>query len=98
MISQDDIDAFIEEQDDVTLRVKISIVPFGDETKERVIREINISNLGRHVSIPGVYTYGVEVDKYKTEEYDVKLNHHRENGAETLVVEAIDMLLEEGVI
>lgn len=67
----------------MTLRVRVSIVPFGDETKEREIHQINISNISLY---PGDNCkYGVEVDKYKTEEYDSVVDHRRSLGALKLI-------------
>ena len=76
----------------MTLRVRISIVPSGDEEEEREIHQINISNLGS-TEKPNVYVYGVEVDKYKTREYDVTLDHIRQDGALKLVYEALGKVL-----
>lgn len=67
----------------MTLRVRISIVPFGDESKEREIHQINISNISLN---PGdSCQYGVELDKYKTGEYDSIVDHRRSLGALKLV-------------
>lgn len=77
----------------MTLRVRISIVPFGDETKEREIHQINISNLGDTGGKFGEYLYGVEVDKYKTGEYDVEVHHKREDGPLLLSAMALDEYL-----
>ena len=79
----------------MTLRVTLSIVPFGEEENERVIHTINISNLGpANPRYPGLHKYGIEVDKYKTEEYDAYVTHFRSVGPEELVFAAIDELLE----
>ena len=74
----------------MTLRVRISIVPFGDESKEREIHQINISNLGDKF---GEYKYGVEVDKYNTGEYDVHVYHRREDSPLLLSAMALDEYL-----
>ena len=67
----------------MTLRVEISIVPFGNEEKKRIIHQINISNISLN---PGDNCqYGVEVDKYKTEKYDSVVDHRRSLGALKLV-------------
>jgi hypothetical protein len=68
----------------LTLRVRVSIVPFGDEDKEREIHQINISNLGKDFE-GGATTYGVEMGKYKSGEYDFVVKHWREDGALRLV-------------
>lgn len=67
----------------MTLRVELSIIPFGNESKKRVIHQINISNISLN---PGDNCkYGVEVDKYKTGEYDSIVDHRRSLGALKLV-------------
>lgn len=76
----------------MTLRVRISIVPFGNEEEEKEIHQINISNLGL-VDFPDLCTYGVELDKYKTGEYDFHLDHSREGGALSLVAKSVEGLL-----
>ena len=68
----------------MTLRLELSIIPFGDEDGKRIIKTINISNLGS-VDDNGICLYGVEVDKYKTRKYDCTVTHKRSDGAETLV-------------
>jgi hypothetical protein len=80
----------------MTLRVRISIVPFGDEEKEREIHQINISNLGDTGDKFGECLYGVELDKYKTEKYDVEIAHKRQDGPLELVYKAISRLTEDG--
>ena len=77
----------------MTLRVRISIVPFGDESQEREIHQINISNLGDTGDEIGSCLYGVEVDKYKTSEYDVHVHHRREDGPLLLSAMALDEYL-----
>jgi hypothetical protein len=76
----------------VTLRVELSIVPFGDEDSKRVIHQINISNLGLSSTYPDQYEYGVEVDCYKTGDYNHKVFHRRDAGAIELVRKAIGEL------
>lgn len=75
----------------MTLRVKIEIVPFGEEEKVREIRRFNISNLGDYEL--GVSFYGVEVDKYKSHEYDFTVTHKRSDGAEALVNKVLERFL-----
>jgi len=82
----------------MTLRVTISIVPFGEEEKERAIRTINISNLGKaydDMRVDNPYRYGIEVDRYKTDEYDAFVFHYREDGPEILVSNVISTLKRE---
>ena len=72
----------------MTLRARISIVPFGDEDREEELHQINISNLEK---IAGdLCLYGVEVDKYKTREYDFLVEHYRSMGALELVRLALE--------
>ncbi len=78
----------------MTLRVRISIVPFGDETKEREIHQINISNLGE-ANIKEC-NYGIELDKYKSGSYLARVTHVREQGAITLVYKVLKRILELG--
>lgn len=73
----------------MTLRVRVSIVPFGDEDKEREIHQINISNLGKDFE-GGATTYGVEMDKYKSGGYDFIVKHWREDGALRLVEKVLN--------
>jgi hypothetical protein len=74
----------------MTLRVRISIVPFGDEEQEREIHQINISNLAS-LGL-GLCEYGVEMDKYKTGNYDFKITHQRQDGPLTLVYKVLEKL------
>ncbi len=74
----------------MTLRVRISIVPFGNESQEREIHQINISNL-KDWGL-GFAEYGVEVDKYKTDEYDFRLTHMRQEGALELVAKVMEKI------
>lgn len=76
----------------MTLRVRLSIVPFGDETREEEIRQINISNLGGTGA--GICSYGVEVDGYKRGEYDVLVTHKRSDGPLELVYKALGAYLD----
>lgn len=78
----------------MTLRVRISIVPFGDETKEREIHQINISNLGE--ANTKECNYGIELDEYKSGSYLGRVAHVREQGAITLVYKALKRILELG--
>lgn len=80
----------------MTLRVTLSIVPFGDEDNSRVIQEINISNLGpsdKNLLRSDVCEYGIEVDKYKTGEYDYRVVHDRKDGAVVLVERVLRELI-----
>jgi hypothetical protein len=77
----------------MTLRVRISIVPFGDEEQEREIHQINISNL-KDLGL-GLCEYGVEMEKYKTGNYDLKLTHQRQDGPLVLVSKVLGRLTYE---
>lgn len=77
----------------MTLRVELSIIPYGDEDGKRVIHTINISNLGG-IDF-GKYSYGVEVDKYKTEQYDHYVTHSRDAGALKLASKVLKKILND---
>jgi len=79
----------------MTLRVTISVVPFGNEDNEYELHQINISNLGPTGSPKDDdWVYGVEVDKYKTEEYDFTEIHHRPHGALVLASTVLNKVSE----
>ena len=73
----------------MTLRVTISVVPFGNEESEYELDQINISNIG---SYKGLTTYGVEINKYKTWEYDFFVQHKREDGSTELARKVLERL------
>lgn len=80
----------------MTLRVTLSIVPHGIEEDIYNIHQINISNLGpynKDLLRSDVCEYGVEVDKYKTEEYDYRIIHDRKDGPITLVSLALKEII-----
>lgn len=77
----------------MTLRVRIEIVPFGDETKKRELLTLNVSNVtfdeGRGPNEED--TYVVEKNQYK--QYDdttPKVFHNRLDGFEALVIAALE--------
>ena len=78
----------------MTLRVTISIVPFGNEDMEYDLDEINISNVGP--SSGGLTTYGVEVNKYKTGKSDFFVQHKRRDGSTELVRKVLERLSQNG--
>lgn len=80
----------------MTLRVRISIVPFGDESQEKEIHQVNISNIT--YAPKENCRYGVEVDKYKTGEYDVIVDHRRALGALKLVHGVFEELSTKGML
>lgn len=82
----------------MTLRVTLSIVPFGDETKERVIETLNISNTtfeeGRGPN--GEDIYRVEHNKYKAgRDRSPCVAHFRSDGAFKLAELAIQRTRQE---
>ena len=77
----------------MTLRIQVSIVPFGDETKKREILTLNISNVthkdGRGPN--GEDTYIIEKNDYKNyTDQTPRLHHHRDDGFEALVIAALE--------
>lgn len=73
----------------MTLRVELSIIPFGDETKKRVIETINISNLG--VTRENICEYVVEHNSYKSyEDGTPRVYHDRDDGAIWLAAKALE--------
>lgn len=70
----------------MTLRIEISIIPFGDETEKKVIETFNISNITMWETFPdqevGDNLYVVEHNDYKNyNEDNYRLLHKRQNGA-----------------
>lgn len=78
----------------MTLRIDVSIVPFGNEDEIRNIHTINVSNLGALGD--GLYEYGIEVDKYKTNDYDTHVTHYRDDGSLMLVLKAMTEVIKAG--
>jgi hypothetical protein len=79
----------------MTLRVKISIVPFGDESKEYEIERLNISNRSfEEGDLPnGDCPYVVEHNSYKNfDENTSRVSHSRSDGALVLVRKALEEL------
>lgn len=75
----------------MTLRVEVSIIPFGREDDRTVIKTLNISNMGKLYD--NVYDYVIEVDEYKAMRPDVvKVSHDRADGAETLIKKSLEAL------
>lgn len=70
----------------MTLRVVVSIVPFGVEADERNIAVFNISNLGLGPD-DVLHKYTVEVDTYQTANNNkpIHIYHNRKDGFEKLV-------------
>jgi hypothetical protein len=85
----------------MTLRVELSIVPFGDETKKRIIETINISNIGLNANAvlgeEGYYDYVVEHNDYKHyDEQSLRISHKRADGGIRLAGSALMALSDFG--
>lgn len=87
----------------MTLRVTLEIVPFGDETKKRVIRQLDIFNMG--IAKPtedgwdrgGYHEYGViDIDPEKNTGglYQETVMHRRWEGATALVGKVLHHLIQ----
>lgn len=79
----------------MTLRVTLEIIPFGVEENKRVIRTINISNISNREPCNNheYDTYVVEIDEYKQyDDFNLRVFHKREDGAEHLVYKVLDSL------
>lgn len=79
----------------MTLRVKLEIVPFGDEEEMYEIGRLDIFNksptLGQLNASSPLYRYGaIDLTKGKEGLFDDEVFHHREDGAWQLVKKAID--------
>lgn len=78
----------------MTLRVELSIIPFGDETKKRVIETFNISNISMLETFPQQQDdddlYVVEHNTYKKYDDDsYRLLHKRKHGAIELAAKVL---------
>jgi hypothetical protein len=76
----------------LTLRIELSIIPFGDEDEKRVIETINVSNLGP-ADRPDLFQYVVEHNDYKNYDNDtLRVLHNRRQGALKLAQIALQEL------
>jgi hypothetical protein len=76
----------------MTLRVLLQIVPFGNEDKAYTIETVNISNVQQNGY--GNCDYIIEHNKYKSGEKDLPMvNHNRQDGAIALVHKALEQLV-----
>jgi hypothetical protein len=78
----------------MTLRVRISVVPYGDESDEYEIEQLNISNVG--TTDFREWEYVVEHNEYK--QYDdstPRVFHERPHGPLVLVKKALERLLRD---
>ena len=70
------------------LEIKVSLVPYGDRSRERVIEEFIIYNDGT-----GSSEFGNYVVKYEGEEIGVVKSHKRPEGALELIRKALNNYL-----
>ena len=70
------------------LEIKVSLVPYGDRSRERVIEEFIIYNDGT-----GSSEFGNYVVEYEGEEVGVVKSHKRSEGALELIRKALNNYL-----
>ena len=70
------------------LEIKVSLVPYGDRSRERVIEEFIIYNDGT-----GSSEFGNYVVKYEGEEIGTVKSHKRSEGALELIRKALNNYL-----
>ena len=70
------------------LEIKVSLVPYGDRSRERVIEEFIIYNDGT-----GSSEFGNYVVEYEGEEIGVVKSHKRSEGALELIRKALNNYL-----
>ena len=79
----------------MTLRVEISIVPFGEEANKRVIETLNISNVTPTRRNDERHEYVIEHNEYKNYSLDTpRVSHYRPDGALWLVRRALERVLD----
>ena len=71
------------------LRVKIEIVPYGDETKSRLIEEFQIINTGKHKLSPRFGEYTVH---HKHGSFEIP-HHRRSDGCFILLQKVLKQFL-----
>lgn len=83
----------------MTLRVTLEIVPFGDESKKRIIETINVSNLGRYQGDDSdLFQYVIEHNNYKNyTDTTPRVSHFRKDGAICLAYKALQHLFYSNV-
>lgn len=75
----------------MVLRVKLEIVPFGDEANAREIGRLDIFNIGEAIGRKPMYEYGViEMSPGEGGLHSTQVYHHRPDGAWALVRAAIE--------
>lgn len=76
----------------MTLRVEVSIVPFGNEDNKKIIKVLNISNHGLD-HLTREYDYTVEEDSYKqVDDKTLRIKHNRSDGAKILIEKALSSI------
>lgn len=81
----------------MVLRVKLEIVPFGDEERAREIGRLDIFNKGKFEKDPSLYHYGViELTPQSGGLHTDSIYHERALGAWELVRTALDQLPIDG--
>lgn len=77
----------------MTLRVEISIVPFGDEEKKYLIKQLDIFNMGM-IGFERCEYGVIEIDPKLNEAglYDKTVEHRRSQGAAVLIAKVISEL------
>lgn len=70
------------------LEIKVSLVPFGDRSKERIIEKFIIYN-----DKTGTTEFGNYIVRYEGEEVGVVKNHKRSEGALELIRKAFNNYL-----
>ena len=80
----------------MTLRIELSIIPFGDESKKRVIETMNVSNVTLKEGDIGIGVpdrYVVEYNSYKNYTDDTpRVSHFRSDGAIALAIKALSII------
>ena len=74
-----------DEEDHMTLRVTVEIVPFGEEDQKYEIGRLHISNYGPTNELDGNYWYHVHEAPM-----DKPIKHYRDDGAWVLIQKAIN--------
>lgn len=81
----------------MTLRVKVEVVPYGDEENAYEIGRLDIFNMGRIDPETDFCKYGViNLSPLNTGLYSDYVTHFRSDGAWALIVRAINELEIEG--
>lgn len=79
----------------MTLRIELSIIPFGIEEEKRIIEVLNISNVSfdEGITETGENTYVIEHNNYKNYgELTPRVFHKRSDSALTLLRKSLEVL------